>query len=147
MNNAIEQAYERIKPLIRTTECLHSTSLSDASGAEVWLKLENRQLSGSFKLRGVANKLLSLSADERGRRLVAASTGNHGAAFAHVASELGLNGLLFLPKNAAATKLEELGGEVLVPKAALAKLGWTVLARDPQGNTIGLFEPDTGAGA
>ncbi len=49
--------------------------------------------------------------------------------------------------NAAATKLEELGGEVLVPKAALDKLGWTVLARDPQGNTIGLFEPDTGAGA
>ena len=108
MNNAIEQAYERIKPLIRTTECLHSTSLSDASGAEVWLKLENRQLSGSFKLRGVANKLLSLSADERGRRLVAASTGNHGAAFSHVASELGLNGLLFLPKNAAATKLESI---------------------------------------
>ena len=49
--------------------------------------------------------------------------------------------------DAAVTKLEELGGEVLVPRAALAKLGWTVLARDPQGNTIGLFEPDTGAGA
>lgn len=84
---------------------MRSSSLSDASGAEVYLKLENRQLSGSFKLRGVANKLLALNEEERGRRLVAASTGNHGAAFAHAVSKLGLDGLLFLPKNAAATKL------------------------------------------
>jgi threonine dehydratase len=79
--------------------------LSEAAGAEVLLKLENRQLSGSFKLRGVANKLLALSAEERSRRLVAASTGNHGAAFAHAVGELGLDGLLFLPTTVAAPKL------------------------------------------
>ena len=54
----------------------------------MWLKLENTQLSGSFKLRGVMNKLLSLTDEERSRRLVAASTGNHGAAFAHAVANL-----------------------------------------------------------
>ena len=106
MRDAILHAHERIRPHIRQTECVHSQSLSDASGAEVFLKLENRQLSGSFKLRGVANKLLSLTKEERERRLVAASTGNHGAAFAHAVPELGLDGLLFLPTNAAASKLQ-----------------------------------------
>lgn len=108
MRKAIRRAHERIQPHIRRTECLHSPSLSDAAGAEVYLKLENRQLSGSFKLRGVANKLLSLSTEDASKRLVAASTGNHGAAFAHAASELGLDGLLFLPKNVAATKLRSI---------------------------------------
>jgi threonine dehydratase len=105
MRAAIEQAQQRIRSHIRRTECRHSPALSDAAGAEVYLKMENRQLSGSFKLRGVANKLLALSADQRSRRLVAASTGNHGAAFAHAVTELGLDGLLFLPTTVAATKL------------------------------------------
>jgi len=108
MKDMILEAHQRIRPHIRETECLFSQSLSDATGAEVFLKLENRQLSGSFKLRGVANKLLSLSDGERARRLVAASTGNHGAAFAHIVSKLGLDGLLFLPKTAAATKLRSI---------------------------------------
>ena len=94
MKDAILHAHERIRPHIRRTECVHSQSLSDASGAEVFLKLENRQLTGSFKLRGVANKLLSLTEEERGRQLVAASTGNHGAAFAHAVSEFGLDGVV-----------------------------------------------------
>jgi threonine dehydratase len=72
----------------------------------VWLKLENTQLSGSFKLRGVMNRLLTLAPDEKGKRLVAASTGNHGAAFAHGVTRLGLEGLLFLPRNTVAKKLE-----------------------------------------
>jgi threonine dehydratase len=112
MRTAVLEARERIAPHIRHTECGRSAALSDASGAEVFLKLENTQLSGSFKLRGVMNKLLSLSAAERGRRLVAASTGNHGAAFAHGVAALSLDGLLFLPTNTAAAKLEaiEAGG-------------------------------------
>ena len=106
MKDAILHAHERIRPHIRRTECAHSHWLSDASGAEVFLKLENRQLTGSFKLRGVVNKLLSLTEEERGRQLVAASTGNHGAAFAHAVSEFGLDGMLFLPTNAAESKLQ-----------------------------------------
>ncbi len=106
MKDAVLEARSRIASHIRRTECLRSQALSEAAGAEVWLKLENRQISGSFKLRGVMNKLLTLSTAERSRSLVAASTGNHGAAFAHAVTELGLEGRLFLPTNAAATKLE-----------------------------------------
>jgi threonine dehydratase len=106
VKEAVDEARRRIASHIRRTECRRSRALGDAAGAEVWLKLENRQISGSFKLRGVMNKVLSLSADERKRRLVTASTGNHGAAFAHAVTELGLDGMLFLPTNAAATKLE-----------------------------------------
>jgi len=105
VKDGILQAHERIRDHVHRTECRHSPALSDASGADVWLKLENLQLSGSFKLRGVMNRLLALGPGERSRRLVAASTGNHGAAFAHGVAELGLDGLLFLPTNAAAAKL------------------------------------------
>jgi threonine dehydratase len=100
------EARRCIESRIRLTECRRSPSLSAAAGADVRLKLENTQTSGSFKLRGVMNKLLSLPPEDRGRLMVAASTGNHGAAFAHGVAELGLEGLLFLPKNAAAKKLE-----------------------------------------
>lgn len=106
MNDAVLAARRRIGPHIRTTECRRSDALSDASGTEVFLKLENTQISGSFKLRGVMNKLLSLDEEERSRRLVAASTGNHGAAFAHAVGALGLDGLLFLPTTVTAAKLE-----------------------------------------
>jgi threonine dehydratase len=106
MKNAVLEAYARIEPHIRLTECRRSAVLSEVAGADVWLKLENTQLSGSFKLRGVMNRLLTLAPDEKGKRLVAASTGNHGAAFAHGVTRLGLEGLLFLPRNTVAKKLE-----------------------------------------
>lgn len=102
---AVEQACARIAPHVVRTPCHRSSGLSRAVGADVFVKLENQQLSGSFKLRGVVNKILSLSRDQSSRTLVAASTGNHGAAFAHAVSELGLDGRLFLPTHAAATKL------------------------------------------
>jgi len=106
MKNTILEAHARIAPHILLTECRYSPALSEAAGADVRLKLENTQLSGSFKLRGVMNRLLTLAPDEKGKRLVAASTGNHGAAFAHAVAELGLEGLLFLPKTVTAKKLE-----------------------------------------
>jgi threonine dehydratase len=102
------RAHDRIRHHVRRTECYRSQALSGAVGADVYLKLENLQLSGSFKLRGVVNKLLSLSSVERRRRLVAASTGNHGAAFAHAVAELGLDGLLFLPTTVSAVKLRSI---------------------------------------
>lgn len=105
MRAAVDAARTRIATAARRTECRRSESLGEAAGAEVWLKLEQRQTSGSFKLRGVMNALLSLPPEQRRRRLVAASTGNHGAAFAHAVTELGLDGLLFLPRTATATKL------------------------------------------
>ena len=106
MRGAVLDAHALIAPHIRLTECRYSEALSEAAGAEVRLKLENTQISGSFKLRGVMNRLLTLAPGERGKRLVAASTGNHGAAFAHGVTQLGLEGLLFLPRTVTAKKLE-----------------------------------------
>ena len=72
-----------IKPYIRKTYLEYSPFYSRMTGAQVYFKLENLQHTGSFKLRGAMNKLLSLTDEEKGRGVVTASTGNHGAAFAY----------------------------------------------------------------
>ena len=99
-------AEERIRPHIRETFLERSGYLSGLGGANVYCKLENLQHSGSFKLRGVINKTLSLSDEDSQKLLVAASTGNHGAAFAHVLQLFGLSGKLFMPKTSAPVKIE-----------------------------------------
>ena len=68
------------------TPLVHSTPLSRHCGQPVWLKLESAQPTGSFKLRGATNKLLSLGEAERARGVVAASTGNHGLAVSQAAA-------------------------------------------------------------
>ena len=108
MKQRIEEALERIAPHVRRTECRPAPALSDKVGGEVHLKLENLQHSGSFKLRGVINKILSLSEEDSQKLLVAASTGNHGAAFAHALNLFGLRGKLFMPKTSAAVKIENM---------------------------------------
>jgi threonine dehydratase len=104
----IEAASRRIAPHIHRTECRRSAALSEIAGGEVFLKLENTQHSGSFKLRGVLNKILSLSQEDSQKLLVSASTGNHGAAFAHAVQLFGLRGKLFMPETAAQVKIENL---------------------------------------
>ena len=73
-------AAERIRGHVRCTPFEYSRSLSELTEAKVWLKLENQQYTGSFKVRGAMNKLLSLNSIERELGVVAASTGDHGAA-------------------------------------------------------------------
>jgi threonine dehydratase len=70
-------AQQRIQPYIARTPLVRSSLLSAQLGFEVWLKLENRQYTGSFKPRGALNKILALSTEERERGIVAASAGNH----------------------------------------------------------------------
>jgi len=106
VKNLIEEALGRIAPHIRRTECKPAPAISASVDGEVFLKLENLQHSGSFKLRGVINKILSLSEEDSRKLLVTASTGNHGAAFAHAVGLFGLQGKLFMPKTAAAVKIE-----------------------------------------
>ncbi|MGE5230586.1 MAG: threonine/serine dehydratase [Deltaproteobacteria bacterium] len=101
-------AARRIGPNIRETPLEPSPSLSRETGAEVHLKLESAQVTGSFKARGALNKLLSLSAPERARGVVAASTGNHGLAVAHAMALLGVTGEIFLPATVSPAKLEGL---------------------------------------
>jgi len=102
----IDLAYSRISPYILHTPVEYSPYLSRMCGAEVWLKLEHLQITGSFKLRGATNKVLSLSEEEKKRGVITASTGNHGSAFAYIADKLGCKGKIYLPETAAAIKIE-----------------------------------------
>ena len=77
--------------------------------------MENLQHTGSFKLRGAFNKLLSLSPEQRASSIVTASSGNHGAATAYALAKLGANGMVFVPEQASSTKVEAIkryGAEV-----------------------------------
>ena len=77
----IQQAHQKITPYIFKTPQIFSSSLS-IKDQNVYLKLESMQITGSFKLRGASNKLLSLSEEQKGKGVVAVSTGNHGKAVA-----------------------------------------------------------------
>lgn len=108
-------AEERIRPYVRETPVEESPELSRCTGGRVFLKLENLQITGSFKLRGAINKLLSLSDEERQRGVVAASSGNHGAAVAHGARLLGTRVVVYVPESASPAKIEAieaLGAEI-----------------------------------
>jgi len=83
-------ADRRIRKHVRETPLQDSRALSDATRARVFLKLENRQDTGAFKLRGAANKLLSLPRDATANGVVAASTGNHALAVSTIGSQLGI---------------------------------------------------------
>jgi threonine dehydratase len=108
MKSTVQQAQKRIAPHIRRTECRFAPALSGLVLGEALLKLENTQVSGSFKLRGVMNKILSLSDEDSQKLLVTASTGNHAAAFAHAIGVFGLNGKLFMAKTTAGIKIENI---------------------------------------
>ena len=82
----IRDAARRIAGTIERTPMVHSQTLSAITGAEVWIKLENLQFTASFKERGAANRLLTLSQDEARRGVVAMSAGNHAQAVAYHAS-------------------------------------------------------------
>ncbi len=104
LQSMCHEAAGRIVRHVRRTPMEYSPALSEVSGAEVYLKLENLQATGSFKLRGATNALLALGPDARG--VVAASSGNHGLAVAHASRAAGLNALIFVPESAAPSKLE-----------------------------------------
>ena len=101
----VEAARERLRGVIHETPCAYSQSLSDLTGARVFVKLENLQMTGSFKERGAANVLLQLSPAERRRGVVTASAGNHGLAVAFHAARLGVGAVIVMPEWAPLTKL------------------------------------------
>lgn len=110
------QAAHRIRGLVCETPLLYSSAFSDELDASVHFKLENRQTTGSFKLRGATNRLMTLTDDERSKGCVAASSGNHGAAVACAMQKLGTNGVIFVPMQTSSAKVDTIrnyGGEVL----------------------------------
>lgn len=109
----IAQAAERIEPHVLRTALFHSAPLSDRYGAEILVKAEHRQITGSFKVRGSANKVHALDADVAERGVVTASSGNHGIGVATAAASRGIPARIFLPSNVSPAKLaqiERLGG-------------------------------------
>jgi threonine dehydratase len=102
---SIAAAERRIRPYVRETPVVQSLALSDATGADVWLKCENLQVTGSFKVRGATNKLLSLDTNTRQRGVIAASSGNHGVAVAHAGKALGIPVTVYVPSFASAAKV------------------------------------------
>jgi threonine dehydratase len=108
-------AAHRLRGLIERTPLVRSEGLSTATGADVYLKGEHRQRTGSFKLRGATNALASLSPDEKARGVVASSAGNHGLGVAHSARALGIRARIFVPRTAPDVKrdgIAALGAEL-----------------------------------
>jgi len=95
---AIKQAQQRIKNYVKRTTLEHSETLSKYLGTNVFVKYELFQRTGSFKVRGAFNKLLSLSAEERTRGVVAISGGNHAQAVAYASNVLDVNAVVLMPQ-------------------------------------------------
>ncbi|MCQ4632548.1 threonine/serine dehydratase [Shinella sp. CPCC 100929] len=113
--DAIRNAETRVRPFVRETYLEASPYLSKTIGLDVHLKLENLQHTGSFKLRGALNKILSLGSAAATTRVVTASSGNHGAAVAFALRQVGGEGIVFVPENASEAKvaaIRRLGAEV-----------------------------------
>ena len=104
----VDSAASRIREHIRQTPFEKSGLISKMIGAEVWLKMENQQFTGSFKFRGAMNKMLSLDDNQRKSGIYAASTGNHGAAVALASKILGVPCIVYVPENSSEAKLENM---------------------------------------
>jgi threonine dehydratase len=102
----IEAARMRVGERARVTPVYGSETLSRRSGRRVWLKAENLQRTGSFKIRGAVNKLTGLGETERAAGVIAASAGNHGQAVAWAARELQIKATVFMPQDAPMAKVE-----------------------------------------
>ncbi len=113
----IEAARKRIGPYIKTTPMGESRSSSERLNTETLLKLENQQLTGSFKVRGSFNKMLCLSKDELNKGIVASSAGNHAQGVAHAATTLGAKARVVMPETSPLVKVmatQRYGAEVIL---------------------------------
>jgi threonine dehydratase len=102
----IEEARDRVAAVVEVTPMERSRYLSDLVGQPVFLKAENLQRTGSYKIRGAYNRLARLTSEERARGVVAASAGNHAQGVALAARELGVTATIFMPIGVALPKLQ-----------------------------------------
>jgi threonine dehydratase len=102
----IRDARERIAGVARETPVYSSETFSRIAGRDVWLKAENLQRTGAFKVRGAVNRLATLTESEREAGVVAASAGNHGQAVAWAARQAGVNARIYVPQDAPMSKVE-----------------------------------------
>jgi threonine dehydratase len=102
----IELARATLGGHIANTPCLHSRTLSEITGAQVYLKFENHQFTASFKERGALNKLASLNGEQQRRGVIAASAGNHAQGVSHHATRLGIPSVIVMPRFTPNVKVE-----------------------------------------
>jgi threonine dehydratase len=102
----IETAAGVLDGFVKRTSCERSRTLSDITGASVWLKFENLQFTATFKERGALNRLSALSADERRRGVIAASAGNHAQGVAYHAACLSIPATIVMPVGTPTVKIE-----------------------------------------
>lgn len=91
---------------VQNTPCQYSRTLSEITGAQVYLKFENHQFTASFKERGALNKLISLTDKERKSGVIAASAGNHAQGVAYHATRLGIPSVIVMPRNTPHVKVD-----------------------------------------
>lgn len=116
----VDRAHSLLHDVVQRTPLEHSRTLSEVCGGPVYLKCENLQRTGAFKIRGAYNRLHGLTADERARGVVAASAGNHAQGVALAASMLGIKASVFMPAGAALPKVaatRAYGAEVVLTGA------------------------------
>ncbi len=113
----IEAAYQVIKGEIYHSPCVMTRTLSRITGSKVYLKLENLQMTGSFKERGALNKLAGLSSEELNHGVIAASAGNHAQGVAYHANRLGGKSTIIMPEGTPLNKInatKKYGAEVVL---------------------------------
>ena len=136
----IIKTQNEISTYIFKTPQVHSIPLSK-NNQNVYLKLESMQITGSFKLRGAVNKLLSLSEDQKSRGVVAVSTGNHGKGVAYTASKLGIKSIIYVPNNITEARkkaIKDLGAEVVVVNGSYDDSINEVKKKSIENNWLGL---------
>lgn len=120
----VETAARKIGSSIVATPFLHSQTLSELTGAEIWLKFENLQFTGSFKERGALNRLMALGEEDASNGVIAVSAGNHAQGVAFHARRLGVPATIIMPRNTPRVKIartESFGAEVILAGANFAE--------------------------
>jgi threonine dehydratase len=113
----IQRAAARIKGQVERTPLRHSRTLSEITGAEVWIKFENQQFTAAYKERGALNKLLQLTDSEKKRGVIAASAGNHAQGLAYHGARLGVPVTIVMPRTTPFVKVQQtrdLGAKVVL---------------------------------
>lgn len=113
----VKQAHACLKPIVTDTPYSYAPHLSAVSGSDVYLKKENLQITGSFKIRGAFNRINALSPEEKSRGVVAASAGNHAQGVAFAAAHFGIRAVIVMPDSTPMTKIsgvEHYGAEVVL---------------------------------
>ena len=138
--NTIRDAHNRINTHVLKTPVKSSTEINENAGVELYFKCENLQRSGSFKIRGAVNAVLSLNDNKANNGVVTVSSGNHGTALSLAAKIRGINATVVLPKNALPYKrnlIENLGAKIVECEARVESREKTLLeVQDTTGATV-----------